>query len=599
MSRGDGGRKDLVVSSGSFEIRGGDYEHGGAASGLLKQRLKQIGAAPAAIRQAMIAAYEAEMNVVVHARRGVLRYRLDAERLEVEVADEGPGIPDIARAMQQGFSTAGPQARELGFGAGMGLPNIERNTHWLDITTIVGQGTRLRFCVLLRPEAAPRSPAGHSLQISAARCTRCLRCLQACPTQALRLYAGSPALVVQRCIDCTRCLQACPTGALAVVRPDALPAPEPHPLLVTDRTLLGQLGPRVAPQQVLGAAARLGFGGVLLLDPWEAALRRAVSRRAREQALAAAGAGSGFCGGAGEHAARSGVVISPACPAVVNLIELRFPALLSCLAPFASPLVALRRTLGEKDAVFAITCPAQRSELLAAGAAPQSLVTPGMLLEALGPASNALPDEPAPRAGCAAADPAAQSSGESEEGEDTTTRTGACSSSAASLRELRVHGMAHVIAVLEALEGNRLGDVDVLEPWACDQGCAGSPLFPEDAFLAIHRAAALPQQPAGDDQGPARIVGTVPSAAGSRQPLNLPVALPRAQPFRARPGLRLDEDMSRAIALLARIDEVLRSLPGRDCAACGAPTCAALAEDIVLGRSDPAACPSCSEEASR
>ena len=133
----------------SSEIRGGDYERGGSASSLLKERLKRIGADPAAIRKAMIAAYEAEMNVVIHAHGGHLNATMLPEELQVEIVDHGPGIEDIDLAMQEGYSTAPDYIREMGFGSGMGLPNIKKSTDSLTVNSMVGEGTTLVFTVRL------------------------------------------------------------------------------------------------------------------------------------------------------------------------------------------------------------------------------------------------------------------------------------------------------------------------------------------------------------------------------------------------------------------------------------------------------------------
>ena len=105
------------MSAVSYKIKGGDYENDGAASRRVKEQLKKIGADPAVVRRAMVAAYEAEMNVVIHAHQGELRASLHDGQLDVEVVDEGPGIPDVDVAMTPGFSTASAEARELGFGA--------------------------------------------------------------------------------------------------------------------------------------------------------------------------------------------------------------------------------------------------------------------------------------------------------------------------------------------------------------------------------------------------------------------------------------------------------------------------------------------------
>ena len=138
------------------EIRGGDFDQAGAASRLLKEQLKKIGVAPEILRRAVIAAYEAEMNVVIHAHRGVMKTALDDTQARVEVLDEGPGIADPELAMTEGYSTAGPPARQLGFGAGLGLPNIRKSVDRFTIESTVGQGTRLRFTIYLKPQGGGR-----------------------------------------------------------------------------------------------------------------------------------------------------------------------------------------------------------------------------------------------------------------------------------------------------------------------------------------------------------------------------------------------------------------------------------------------------------
>jgi len=140
------------VTESSCQICDGDFERAGAASRLLKEQLKKIGVAPEILRRAMIAAHEAEMNVVIHARRGTMKAVLDDEQARVEVVDEGPGIADADLAMTEGYSTAGRQARRLGFGAGMGLPNIRKIVDRFTLESTVGKGTRLCFTIYLKPQ---------------------------------------------------------------------------------------------------------------------------------------------------------------------------------------------------------------------------------------------------------------------------------------------------------------------------------------------------------------------------------------------------------------------------------------------------------------
>jgi anti-sigma regulatory factor (Ser/Thr protein kinase) len=131
-----------------FSIMGGDFSSAGSVSTEIKSILKEIGFDPTLIRRAAIACYEAEMNVVMYADKAVVRLSATPSRIRIEFEDQGNGIPDIDLAMQEGYSTATPQMREMGFGAGMGLPNIKRNSDVFDISSEVGRGTKLRITIV-------------------------------------------------------------------------------------------------------------------------------------------------------------------------------------------------------------------------------------------------------------------------------------------------------------------------------------------------------------------------------------------------------------------------------------------------------------------
>ncbi len=132
-----------------FQIRGGDFINGGAASCAIKNILKNIGIDAKIIRRAAITCYEAEMNVVMYAKTGRIKFTLDNKKIVIKVDDDGPGIPDIELAMQPGYSTATPEMREMGFGAGMGLPNIKKNADKVKITSSVNKGTNLEIIINL------------------------------------------------------------------------------------------------------------------------------------------------------------------------------------------------------------------------------------------------------------------------------------------------------------------------------------------------------------------------------------------------------------------------------------------------------------------
>jgi anti-sigma regulatory factor (Ser/Thr protein kinase) len=509
------------MESAGYDIAGGDYRAAGAASRAIKAHLKVLGATSDVIRRVMIAAYEAEMNVVIHAWHGRLEAVFDESRIEVQVTDEGPGIADIERALTPGWSTAPFEARALGFGAGLGLPNIRRNADTFALETEVDKGTKVSFSVFLRPQRVASEPS-LSLAVNADLCRGCRRCLSVCPTSAVRVRDGVPSVLANLCIDCTCCIAVCEVGALGL----AETAPDANRLGVASLALppafLASFGERVAAACVRNALAEAGFATVHSVGAYEDALRDAVVARA------------------GDPDAPQ-PVLSPVCPSVVNLIELRFPSLLPNIAPFASPWESFAASLEGTDTGYVVSCPGQRSALAASGVdVTRRVLEPSLLRDlVLSVLAGHQSEAAAPLA-------AAPTTGD----------------------VLRVTGIGHVIAVLEQMEDGLLTTPAAVELFVCDGGCFGSPLLAEDPYISMSRRPAL-------------------AGLATAKPL----VAPPQRAFVARPGIRLDADMTKAIEKLGRLDAVRRSLSGKDCGACGAPTCAAFAEDVVLERANVALCP--------
>jgi anti-sigma regulatory factor (Ser/Thr protein kinase) len=128
-----------------YNVEGGDFTNAGTTSSKVKKMMKQLGVDPAIVKRTVVALYEAEVNIVAHAYRGVIYVDLDDTSVSIKLVDEGPGIPDINQAMQKGYSTASPQVREMGFGAGMGLPNMQSNSDKLVVNSVVGKGTTVEI----------------------------------------------------------------------------------------------------------------------------------------------------------------------------------------------------------------------------------------------------------------------------------------------------------------------------------------------------------------------------------------------------------------------------------------------------------------------
>jgi CBS domain-containing protein/anti-sigma regulatory factor (Ser/Thr protein kinase) len=140
-------RSSLILR---YTIKQGDFTHGGSASSNIKRALLRLGASPQIARRAGIAVYEAEMNLIIHTTNGgVIRVEIEPQQISINIYDDGPGIEDINQALRPGYSTATETVRELGFGAGMGLINIQRCVDSMRLESIVGKGTSLKLKILL------------------------------------------------------------------------------------------------------------------------------------------------------------------------------------------------------------------------------------------------------------------------------------------------------------------------------------------------------------------------------------------------------------------------------------------------------------------
>ena len=128
-----------------YQVYEADFVNAGAASSAIKKTLKQLNINPSIIKRVVVALYEAEVNAIAHAYGGTIYADIESDKITVKIVDTGPGIPDIDWAMQEGNSTASPEVRDMGFGAGMGLPNIKKNVDKLNVSPTVGVGTTVEM----------------------------------------------------------------------------------------------------------------------------------------------------------------------------------------------------------------------------------------------------------------------------------------------------------------------------------------------------------------------------------------------------------------------------------------------------------------------
>lgn len=135
------------------KIAGGDFANAGKVASSVKKILRQLNIDHTVSKRVVIALYEGEVNVVAHAWSGIVEVEIDESRIRITITDKGPGIPDIEKAMEEGYSTATPQVREMGFGAGMGLSNMKKNSDSMKITSVPGDGTVVELVNDIRANA--------------------------------------------------------------------------------------------------------------------------------------------------------------------------------------------------------------------------------------------------------------------------------------------------------------------------------------------------------------------------------------------------------------------------------------------------------------
>ncbi|MCG8453626.1 MAG: 4Fe-4S binding protein [Spirochaetales bacterium] len=404
----------------------------------------------------------------------------------------------------------------------------------------------------------------HSVRLEESLCRGCTNCLKACPTEAIRVKKGKAYIIEERCVDCGACIRRCPFRAKRA-HSDGLPCFEEYDFTVAlpAPALYGQFPRGTAPDHVLEALIRLGFDACLEV----AFAAEAVSRATRAYREAHAGEGS---------------LISSSCPAVVRLIRNRFPDLLDRVIPIRSPMeIAARlareryKNEGRKLGIFFISpCAAKvtatRDPLGDEDSAVDGVIGFNEIWRPLQEEVSAISREEAEvphrsEAGFRGVS-WARAEGEAE---------------GAGLGEtLAADGIDAVLEVLEALEDDRLEDIAFLELMACPGGCVGGPLTVTNPYLARARIRSIEEMDRIEEN-------PLPSESLNSEwnhdintgdvDLGLPLNIP------PMPVFSLDDDLETAMAKMAQMDRIAEELPGLDCGSCGAPSCKALAEDVVRG----------------
>lgn len=400
----------------------------------------------------------------------------------------------------------------------------------------------------------------HSIQVDTNKCIGCSHCMRICSTQAIRIIGGYASIQPERCIDCGECYRVCPQRAI-YAKDDGLQSvnSEGYKVALVPSVFIGQFPSNYNASLILDAVKAVGFDEVIEVEQAVDFMKESYKINEKNNKVRP--------------------VISSFCPAVVRLVQVKFPALVQHILQLKAPhdIAALYiRKSKEKEGIdtknlyiyYITPCAAKVVAAISpVGELCSTIDGTISMLEMYNKVSLVLQDREKPGPFKTKADMSPDSVCWSLSGTEKRYYKA---------RSLAIDGIENVIEFLEKLESVHIKDVDFLEMRACDQGCAGGILCPGNRFLTVERLENRQEklQMLKDRHG-----GVIKNPLMEYK--EILHTLSEVEPVKARDGLLLDSNMERALVKLQRIERLMRYFPGFDCGACGAPSCRDLAEDIV------------------
>ncbi len=403
----------------------------------------------------------------------------------------------------------------------------------------------------------------HSVTLDKDKCKGCTNCIKRCPTEAIRVRDGKARIIGERCIDCGECIQVCPYHAkIAMTDPISSINAFAYKIALPAPTLYGQFKSPAKLDRILYGLRRMGFD-----DVFEVARGADFTAEfLKEQFL---------------DETRKKPLISSACPAIVRLIQVRFPELIENIIRVDSPMeiaaqlarqeFCQKHHVAEEDVgVFFITpCAAKMTSIRNPIGKSKSAVDGAIsILDVYGLLSSQMKSEEATehlQRATAAGIGWAISNGESK--------------SLGIENHLAVDGIQNVIRVLEEIENNKLTDLDFFEGLCCSGGCVGGPLVFENGYVAKNRIRRL-----------AKGIKTETLSSLEVETEKNAIQWVMDKEIMEKPVMKLDDNIVVAIRKLEEMERIVELLPGLDCGSCGSPSCRTLAEDIVRGNASELDC---------